>query len=61
MARVADFPNLERAVVWVAKYPFFPEKPEVVRECLEDVEGRFRRGELTAEQRSRLVSILAPN
>ena len=59
-ARVPDFPTLERTVSMVARHPFFPGKPDVVRECLDDVERWFREGALSESQRARLVSLLMP-
>jgi hypothetical protein len=59
--KVPDFPALERVASRVAEHPFFPGKAAVVRECLADVDERFRRGELSEAQRSRLVAILRPD
>lgn len=56
--KVLDFPTLERVASRVAEHPFFPEKSAVIREYVEDVELRFRRGELSEAQRARLIAIL---
>ncbi|MDR3639610.1 MAG: hypothetical protein P4L84_37765 [Isosphaeraceae bacterium] len=59
MARVPDFPSLERTANRIAEHPFFPDKCMVIQECLEDIEHRFRQGELSETQRTRLIAILA--
>jgi hypothetical protein len=59
-AKVPDFRSLERAANRIAEHPFFPEKSIVVRECLDDIDHRFRQGELSDAERTRLVAILTP-
>jgi hypothetical protein len=53
-----SFERLEKSVTIIARHADYPGKNDVVAECLNDVERRWRRGELTSEQRLRLVVIL---
>ena len=58
MTETLTFKRLERTISLIARHPFYPGKGEVVHECLDDLEERYREGLLTDEQKSILVSIL---
>jgi hypothetical protein len=53
-----EFERLERTVGMIKRHPYYPGKEVLLDECLEDIDDRFRRGRLTAEQRGRLREIL---
>jgi len=53
-----EFDRLEQTVGMIKRHPYYPGKELVLDECLEDIDDRFRRGRLTAEQRGRLRQIL---
>lgn len=55
---MTDFERLERTTDVIARHPYYPGKPDVVQECLGDIENRCRRGLLSGEQRTRLLAIL---
>jgi len=52
------FYRFERTSLLIASHPDFPGKPEVLGRCREDVRERFQEGLLTADQRTRLLTIL---
>ncbi len=58
MTQAHRYEDLEAAVLRIARHPESPERVLAIAECLEDIEGRFDRGTLTAEQRGRLLEIL---
>ena len=51
------FERLEKVATFIAGHPGYPGKPEVVAECLGEIDERWQRGELALEQRFQLVSI----
>lgn len=53
-----SFERLERSVTNIVRHPDYPGKQENLAECLEDIEDRWQRGQLTLEQRFRLYAIL---
>jgi hypothetical protein len=53
-----SFERLEATVALIARHADYPGKHEVVAGCLEEIEGRWERGELTLPQRFRLYAIL---
>jgi hypothetical protein len=53
-----SFERLELAVTIIARRLDHPGKREVVADCLGDIEGRWRRGELDLGQRLRLYALL---
>jgi hypothetical protein len=57
-AHAPSFERLEQATTIIARRAQYPGKREIVAECLDDVEDRWRRGQLTLEQRFRLSAIL---
>ena len=61
MPKQTSFERLERAVTIIALHPDYPGKHEAIAECLEDIEGRWRRGQLSLQQRLRLLSLLVQN
>ena len=58
MTETITFTRLERTISLIARHPFYPGKSEVVDECLDDLEERYREGLLTHEQKTILVLIL---
>jgi hypothetical protein len=56
-----DIAILERFTGLIACHPWYPGKEETIRECLIDFEERDAQGELTPEQKVRLLDpLLAP-
>jgi hypothetical protein len=53
-----EFERLQYTVGMIKRHPYYPGKELVLDECLGDIDDRFRRGRLTAEQRGRLRGIL---
>jgi hypothetical protein len=53
-----DFERLELTVEMIATHRDYPGKQEVIRECRDDIEGRWREGRLSSEQRDTLVALL---
>jgi hypothetical protein len=53
-----EFERLERTIGMIKRHPYYPGKEVLLDECLEDIDDRFRRGRLTAEQRGQLRGIL---
>ena len=53
-----SFERLEQCVTIIARHPNYPSKHEVVAECLEDIEDRWLRGQISLEQRFQLSAIL---
>lgn len=53
-----EFERLQHTVGMIKRHPYYPGKELVLDECLEDIDERFRRGRLTAEQRGCLREIL---
>ena len=53
-----EFERLANTVGMIKRHPYYPGKELLLDECLEDIDDRFRRGRLTAEQRGRLRGIL---
>jgi hypothetical protein len=53
-----SFERLELAVTIIARHADYPGKLEAVADCLEEIEGRWERGQLTLEQRFQLTAIL---
>jgi hypothetical protein len=53
-----EFERLEHTVGMIRRHPYYPGKELLLDECLEDIDDRFRRGRLTAEQRGRLRHVL---
>jgi hypothetical protein len=53
-----EFERLEHTVGMIKRHPDYPGKELVLDECLEDIDERYRRGRLTAEQRGRLRHVL---
>src|SRR5262249_11887969 len=58
MSDTYSFERLEGAVAFIAQHPDSPGKRDTVSECLADIEGRFGRGALTLEQKTRLLTLL---
>jgi hypothetical protein len=54
----ASFERLEQAVTIIAHHAEYPGKSEAVAGCVDDIENRWRRGQLTLEQRFRLIALL---
>jgi hypothetical protein len=55
---IREFERLEYTVGMIKRHPDYPGKEMLLDECLEDIDDRFRRGRLTAEQHGRLRAIL---
>jgi hypothetical protein len=55
---ICEYERLEYTVGMIKRHPYYPGKELLLDECLEDIDDRFRRGRLTAEQRGRLRTIL---
>ena len=53
-----SFERLEQTVTLIARHADYPGKERVVAECLDDIEDRWRQGQLTLEQQFRLYAIL---
>ena len=53
-----EYSALVQAVDMIARHPDFPDKPEIVRECVRDIDERGRDGRLTASQHAELLNIL---
>jgi hypothetical protein len=53
-----EFERLERTVGLIKRHPYYPGKELLLDECLEDIDDRFRKGRLTAEQRGLLRCVL---
>jgi hypothetical protein len=53
-----EFERLEYTVGMIRRHPYYPGKEQLLDECLEDIDERFRKGRLTAEQRGRLRCVL---
>ena len=53
-----SFERLEQTVTIIARHADYPGKEQVVAECLDDIEDRWRQGQLSLEQRFRLYTIL---
>lgn len=60
MTQTLTFKRLERAISLIARHPFYPGKNEVVQDCLDELEERYREGSLTQEQKLLLISQLKP-
>jgi hypothetical protein len=58
MTESTTFTRLERTISLIARHPFYPGKNEIVHDCLDDLEDRYREGLLTYEQKATLASIL---
>lgn len=58
MYAAEDYRRLEGAAAVVARHVEYPGKQNLVRACLDEVEGRCRDGRLTLQQRNRLMAIL---
>jgi hypothetical protein len=58
MTETTAFMRLERTISLIARHPFYPGKSEIVHDCLDDLEDRYREGLLTYEQKAILASIL---
>jgi hypothetical protein len=52
------YERLEETVRLIARHPDDPGKHEVIAGCLEDIEDRWRQGQITLRQRLRLYGIL---
>jgi hypothetical protein len=52
------FDRLEETVTMIARHADCAGKSEIIANCLEDIEDRWQRGELTLTQRFRLYAIL---
>jgi hypothetical protein len=52
------FERLEQAVTMIARHADFPGKQQVVADCLNEIEDRWDRSELTLAQRFSLYAIL---
>jgi hypothetical protein len=53
-----SFERLQESVTIIARHADFPGKQQVVAECLDDIEDRWRQGQLTLEQRFQLYATL---
>ena len=53
-----SFERLEQTVTMIARHADYPGKEQVVAECLDDIEDRWRQGQLTLEQRFQLYAVL---
>jgi hypothetical protein len=53
-----SFERLEWAVTIIALHADYPGKQEAIAACLDDIEDRWLRGQLTLEQRLRLLCLL---
>ena len=58
MNGVRDYYLLERFTHLIARHADFPGKPGVVQDWADDIESRFALGELDADQKERLMTIL---
>jgi hypothetical protein len=57
-----EFERLEQTIDMIKRHPYYPGKETLLDECLEDIDDRYRRGRLTAEQRGKLRDcILRPS
>jgi hypothetical protein len=59
MVETHDFDRLEEAAAIIARHPDFPGKDEIVSRCVKEIDDYCREGRLSAEQRARLLVILA--
>lgn len=55
---INEFERLQQTVKMIKRHPYYPGKELLLDECLEDIDDRYCRERLTAEQRGRLRSIL---
>jgi hypothetical protein len=55
---MVPFERLERTTELIANHADYPGKQEFIAECLDEVEGLWRRGQLSLDQRFRLYAIL---
>lgn len=53
-----EYKALVQAVDMIARHPDFPDKREIVRECVRDIDERGRDGRLTPSQHAELLNIL---
>ena len=53
-----SFDRLEQTVTMIAEHADYLGKEQVVAECLDEIEDRWRQSELTLEQRFHLYAIL---
>jgi hypothetical protein len=53
------FDRIERAATVIAQHVDWPGKPELISDCLANIDGRWRQGMLTEGQRLRLQTIVA--
>ena len=53
-----SFERLEQTVTIIARHLEYPGKAEVVADCLQEIDSRWERGQLTLQQRFRLYAIL---
>jgi hypothetical protein len=53
-----SFERLERTVTLIAHHARYPGKLEAIADCLQDIDDRWERGQLTLQQRFRLYAIL---
>jgi hypothetical protein len=58
LSNTPSFERLHESVTIIARHADYPGKQEAVAECLDDIEARWRRGQLTLEQRFRLYAVL---
>ena len=53
-----SFERLEQTATMIAQHAEYPGKAKVVAECLDDIEDRWRQGQLSLEQRFQLYAVL---
>jgi hypothetical protein len=58
MPSTPPFERLEQAVTMIARHADYPSKQKVVADCLNEIEDRWDRRELTLQQRLSLYAIL---
>jgi hypothetical protein len=53
-----SFERLEQTTTLIAQHAEYPGKARVVAECMDDIDDRWRQGQLSLEQRFQLYAVL---
>lgn len=57
-ATATTYQRLEESAYLIARHPEYFGKGDVVRNCMDEIEDRYRQGSLTLMQSTRLIAIL---